>query len=162
MVPPRRGAHHGAMIKTRIQSGTTLVELVFALVLLAVLFGVAVPPLREGLDRSAVRGARDALAAGVAHARVVAVARGGAVVVVEPEAARFRVETWDGDLAGEPVDLAARYGVRLEVRGGETDEVALHFDARGIGRVANRTFVFRRGGAEAGLTLSGHGRARRW
>lgn len=162
MAPPRRGVHHGAMIKARTPSGTTLLELVFALLLLSILLGVAVPPLREGRDRLAVQGARDALATGVAHARVVAIARGGAVVVIEPAAARFRVETPDGGLAGEVVDLATQYGVRLEVPGDDVDEIALRFDARGIGRVVNRTFVFRRGRAEAGLTLSVYGRARRW
>lgn len=82
--------------------------------------------------------------------------------MIEPAAARFRVETPDGGLAGEVVDLATQYGVRLEVPGDDVDEIALRFDARGIGRVVNRTFVFRRGRAEAGLTLSGYGRARRW
>lgn len=162
MVPPHTGWHRGAMNSHAPSPGTTLIELVFALTLLAILCGLAYPPLQQGLDRYAVRSARDALASGVARARAVAVARSGADLVVDVAAARFWIEAAPGDTVGAPVDLAARYRVRFTVDGAAADRVALHFDGLGLGRLANRTFRLRRGGAEANLTLSSFGRPRRW
>lgn len=140
---------------------TTLLELAFILVLLGIVLGLAYPPLKRTLDRAAVRGAQGALAAGVARARSVAVARGGAVLVVEPGAARFWVES-AGQVVGAPVDLKAAYGASLTADGGSAARITLRFDGLGIGRVANRTFHLRRGGAEANLTLSAYGRVRTW
>lgn len=162
MVAPRRGGHHGAMIGRRpIPHGTTAIELLFALVLLGVLLGLAYPPVRGKLDDMAVRSARESLAAGVARARAVAIARGGAEFVVDGARGRFWVLATTGDTAIPPVHLGEQYGVVLVVDGGATD-VSIHFDGRGLGRVANRTFRLQRGKAEARLTLSAYGRPRRW
>lgn len=139
-----------------------MLELVLVLSILGVLLGISYPALRRGLDGVAARGARDALGLGVARARVVALARGGAVLVVDLPGARFWVEAAAGDTVGAPVDLAARYGVRLTIDGSGAERIALRFDGLGIGRVTNRTFHLRRGGVEARLTLSAYGRPRAW
>lgn len=150
------------MITRRPTPGTTLLELLITLVLLAILAGLAYAPLRRGLDRLAVRSARDALAAGVARTRAVAISRGGATFFVDVAGARFWIEAADGDTVALPIDLGRQYGVRLEVSGSGGAPVALAFDARGVGRLVNRTFSVRRGAAEAGLTLSTYGRPRPW
>lgn len=143
-------------------SGTTLLELVLVLTILGVLFGIAHSPLRRGLDGMAARGARDALAVGVARARAAAVGRGGATLLVDLRRAAFWVEDLAGDTVGAPVDLAARYRVQVALDGAPAERVALRFDGLGIGRVTNRTFQLRRGRAEARLTLSAYGRPRSW
>lgn len=150
------------MIKGRPSPGTTLIELLFTLGLLAVLAALAYSPLRRGMDQLAVRSARDALAAGVARARAAAILRGGAALVVDVAGARFWIEAADGDAVAPPVDLGRLYGVRLEVAGAAESPVRLGFDGRGLGRLANRTFSVRRGSAVAGLTLSTYGRPRPW
>jgi len=150
------------MIDHRRSAGTTLVELLVTLSLLAILAGLAYPPMRRGMDQLAVRSARDALAAGVARARATAISRGGASLVVDIAKARFWIEAADGDTLALPVDLARQYGVRLEVSGAADSPIALAFDGRGLGRVANRTFSVLRGDAVAGLTLSTYGRPRQW
>jgi Tfp pilus assembly protein FimT len=142
--------------------GTTLLELALVLSILGVLFGLAYPTLRHGLDVVAVQGARDALGSGVARTRTAAVSRGGATLMLDLRDARFWVESTSGDTVGAPVDLAARYGARLDVDGAPADRVALRFDGLGIGRVTNRTFQLRRGRAIARLTLSAYGRPRAW
>lgn len=148
------------MKNRNISPGTTLLELTLVLAILGVLLGISYSPLRRGLDGLATRGARDALGVGVARARAAAVARGGAALVVDLDGARFWVEVPAGDTVGTPVDLAARYGVRLATAGVPVQYIKLNFDGLGIGRVANRTFQFRRGRAEAQLTLSAYGRPR--
>ena len=161
MVAPRRGVPHGAMIGRRhLPWGASAVELLFTLTLLGILLGLAYSPLRGKLDGFAVRGARESLAAGVARTRAEAVTRGGAELAVDAVGARFWVEA-GGDTIVPPVHLGEQYGVKLVVDGG-AERVALRFDGRGLGQVANRTFRLQRGRAEARLTLSAHGRPRRW
>jgi len=150
------------MDRTTAPSGTTLLELILVLSILGVLLGCSYPVFRRGLDGLAVRSARDALGAGVARARATALTRGGAVLIVDLDAARFWVETAAGDTVGVPVDLAARYGVRITTTGTSAKQVTLRFDGIGIGRVANRTFQIRRGDSLAHLTLSAYGRPRPW
>lgn len=150
------------MDRATIRPGTTLLELILVLSILGVLLGISYPAFRRGLDGLAVRGARDELGTGVARARVVALTRGGATLIVDLGAARFWVETAAGDTVGVPVDLAARYGVRVTTTGASTDRVALRFDGIGVGRLANRTFQLRRGDSLAHLTLSTYGRPRPW
>lgn len=145
-----------------LQSGTTLIELVFVLTLIAILAGIGVPPLRRAADAVGARSARDALAASVARARALAVARGGAELIVDARAGSFWIESPSGRAVGEPVDLAARFRVQLHVEGAADEPVALVFDGRGLGRMTNRTFEVRRGSARARLTLSAYGRPRRW
>lgn len=142
--------------------GMTVPELLTALCILAVLLGLAVPSGGRIVDGQAVRGGREALAAGIARARAEALVHGGARFVLETEAGRFRIETLEGDRIADPVVLDAEYGVTVVLDGEQTDAVELRFDGLGIGRVASRTIRVRRGKAEAGLTVSAYGRVRRW
>lgn len=140
-------------------SGTTLIELIVVLAVLAVLLGVAVLSSARWRDEAAVRAARDELASGLAQARVTAVSSGGAALILDPAAGRFWTVT-DSGAAGEPVSLEDRYGVLVDPGG--DDLVVLRYDGLGIGRLASRTVRIRRGRAEAGLTVSAYGRTRRW
>ena len=71
--------------------GFTLAELMIVLVVLGILIGAAAVPFGRTLDRYAARAARDALAAGIAHARASAVANGSAdlVITCAPRATAF-------------------------------------------------------------------------
>lgn len=143
-------------------AGTTLIEIVLALSLLALVAGIAVPPLRHGLDLLAVAAARESLAAAVARTRSVAAARGGAILVLHPASARYWIESQSGESVQPPVDLNTRYRVELSAGAEAGGRIELRFDGLGLGRLANRTVTVRRGRSEAGITLSSYGRVRRW
>lgn len=155
---PRSGRLRG----TAGTAGTTLVELVLALSLFAIVAGIAVPPVRHALDLLAVAAARESLAAAVARTRSVAAASGGATLVLHPAGARYWIESHAGESVQPPVDLATRYQVGLSAGGQDNGRIELRFDGLGIGRLANRTVTVQRGRAEAGITLSSYGRVRRW
>lgn len=154
MVVPRPGTHHPPM---RNRAGTSFLELIVVLALLGLLLGIAAPPALRWRDVLAVRAARDELAAGLATARATAIAAGGAALILDVSAGVFWVTA--GGRAGHATDVGNRYGVRIE---GADGHVEIHYDAVGIGRLANRTLRFRRGRAEAGLAVSAYGRVRRW
>jgi Tfp pilus assembly protein FimT len=143
-------------------SGLTLLEALVVLGLLATILAAASPALLRQLDRYAVVGAREALAGAAARARAVAVAAGGASLVLDVPAGRAWIETTAGDTIGDAVHLNTVYGVQTRVVGSSAQRVALGFDGLGIGRLANRTIRFERGEAAAGLTISAYGRIRRW
>lgn len=143
----------------RPRHGYTLIELLLVLTVLAVLLGLALPPLGRWRDRAAVRAARDELAGAVAWTRMAAAARGGAALAVDPVAGQVWTRARDGTDSA-PVNLSARYAVRVET--GTNGVVLLQYDALGIGRMASRTFTLRRGDAVAGVTVSAYGRHRRW
>jgi len=135
--------------------GFTLLEITVAASLFALLLAVCLPSARRSVDRMAVVGAREGLVGMVVRARAEALARGGAVLVVDPGGGNVRVESEAG--MADSLDLAAGFGVRVET--GASGTVArLTFDGLGIGRVASRTIVVRRGSAEAGITVSSYGR----
>lgn len=141
--------------------GYTLIELLFVLSILGVLLAITMPPLTRWLDAAAVHAARDELAGGLALTRVAAVSGRGATLVLDPAAGRFWIRTEEEDGSATATDLARRYRVRIDV-GASTAPVLFHYDALGIGRLANRTVRVHRGRAEAGLTVSAYGRFRRW
>ncbi|MFW6079974.1 MAG: pilus assembly FimT family protein [Gemmatimonadota bacterium] len=144
-------------------SGTTLVELAVTLLVVGILAGLAAPPFGRGLDRLAVRGARDVLAVSVARARTIAVARGGARLALDVADATVRIVSVDDGAEVEPaVDLHERYGIALAVDGGRDEAVEIRFDGLGIGRSLGATIRIRRGAAEAGITVSAYGRVRTW
>lgn len=171
---PHHRVHPLRMRNPTLRPGTTLIELAIVLTLIAILLTVATPPLRRGADAVAARGARDALAAAVAQTRALAVARGGAALIVDPDRTRYRIEAPPGQPTAPPVDLGARYRVRLTLDDGSAvggagrsggaarDPITLSFDPRGLGRMTNRTVHLWRGDARASLTLSAYGRPRRW
>ena len=143
----------------RHRSGVSLVELIFTLSVLGVLAGVAVPAAAGLRDVLAVRGARDAVAGGLAHARAAAITHGGASLEIDLDAGVARVVSAAGDTLGGAIRLTAGHGVEIEVPA-RTGVVAVRFDGLGIGRLANRTVVFRRGRAEARLVVTAYGRWR--
>lgn len=138
--------------------GFTLLELVVAVSLAAFVLGAALPAARRSVDRMAVVGAREALVGMVVRARSEAVGRGGAVVVLDASTATVRVESAAGVV--DAVDLAAGFGVELDLGGGRT-EAWLGFDGLGIGRIASRTVQLRRGDAATGVVVSSYGRVSR-
>jgi Tfp pilus assembly protein FimT len=135
--------------------GTTLLELILGLLILAILLGGAAVPLTGLRDRLAVTGACQRFTASLALARAAALMHGGAVLVIDPEAWEWRVV---------PTPYSPHSGqvrvpdVAIEVGG---QEPVIRFDHIGIGRLANRTITFTRGRAQARLTLSIYGRASR-
>ena len=141
-------------------SGTTLLEIVVVCTLIGVAAGATVPLVRGGMDTVAVIAARDEISATAARTRALAVARGGAVLVVD--ATRNSVWIDAGGASVElPTDFEQEFGVRISLDGTQTvAEVA--FDALGVGRVASRTIRITRGTAEARLTISAFGRLRAW
>jgi type II secretory pathway pseudopilin PulG len=139
--------------------GYSIIELVFTLSVVGVLAGISVPAAVATRDRLSVRAARNALTGELARTRAAAIERGGAALEIDAAAGVLRVLTVDGDTIGDPLHLAQTHGVRLEI-GGTVPLVAVRFDALGIGRLANRTVVLRRGGAEARIAVSAYGRWR--
>ena len=138
------------------RSGTTLLELAVVLVLIALAGTAVLPAARRQADRSALIGAREAVAAFIARTRTEAMLVG---------AASLRVRTAEADLAVLTADslvtvlhLGSQFGVAIELGGGAA-EAELHFDGLGLGRVASRTITLRRGQDEVALVVSAYGRA---
>ncbi|HKJ93776.1 MAG TPA: hypothetical protein VJ957_11475 [Longimicrobiales bacterium] len=142
-------------------TGTTLLELLLTLCLLGLLTGLVGPAVGRGLDRFAVRAARDELTAAVSRTRSAAVSLGGAVLIVDPQHASFWIRSAAGDTVLRPVNLTARHGVDVEVAAA-AGPVELAYDGLGIGRISNHTIRLVRGRAVAGVTISAYGRARAW
>lgn len=143
----------------RRRAGFSIIELLIVLSLLGMLAGMVAPGARHWRDGAATRAARDALAAELSWARLAAAGLGGATAIIDPGSATVRVVGGDG-LERAVVDLGERWGVTMETGGGEPAHIA--YDALGIGRFANRTIRVGRGAATAGVTVSAHGRVRRW
>lgn len=138
--------------------GHTLVELTAVLALMVLAASAMAPAARRYRDRSAVVGAREAVAGLIAEARLVAMSSGGASVHLASEPWRAWSEASDSVL--RVVALETELGVVVELSRGRT-RTELHYDALGLGRVASESLGFRRGGAEAGLIVSSYGRVRR-
>lgn len=75
-------------------AGLTLIELVIALAVMAVLATLAVPSLGARLDRGRLQGAAETLAADLAEARFEAAKRGGALFVETADAAEGAAWCW--------------------------------------------------------------------
>lgn len=141
------------------RAGFSIIELLIVLSLLSLLTGMVAPGAKHWHDGAATRAARDELAAALAWARLAAVAHGGTTVIVDPGSALLRVVAADGT-ERQAIDLGGRWGVSLETGGAAPAHI--RYDPLGIGRVANHTIRVRRGTAIAGVTISAHGRVRRW
>lgn len=138
--------------------GYTLLEAVTVVVLVAVIVGAGGPAVQELSDRAAVSAAREALVGLVAEARVLAVARGGATVVIEqrPPAA-FVLQ--DGGIVRS---LKGRMPSAIVLDLGRNRErLVLSYDALGLGRVASATVTLRLRDTERTLVISSYGRVRR-
>ncbi len=145
--------------------GFTLHELLVVLAVLAVLAALAAPVAGGVSDAVAAKGARDATAGLLSRARAEAPARGGTHLSVDLGTAAVTLRAGRPEAGGAllaTLDLRHAFGASVASRGMTEGVVDLVFDAHGIGRVASRSLAFRRGKAEAALTVSSYGRVRRW
>jgi len=140
-------------------TGTTLVEMAVALLLLGVLVGLLSPTISGFQDRAAVFVAREQLVAVVLEVRRVATERGGAALVVRTEPAEVLLVAGRDTL--RTVRWPASRGAPRLLIGGTRATVELVFDRAGLGRFANATMEFRRGRETSTLVLSSYGRVRR-
>ncbi|MEX2528998.1 MAG: GspH/FimT family pseudopilin [Gemmatimonadota bacterium] len=128
------------------------------LLILAVSVGVAWPGAAQGWDQLQVVQAREEVLALFSRARMEAVSRGGAGVLVLP--AQGRVLLLDGVLVLAQVELDPR-GVDLTAQGNPGATIRFRFDSMGLGRVASRTLWLSRGEASSRIVISSFGRATR-
>jgi len=149
------------MTKPRCRPGVALPDLIITLAILAILAVIAAPRLQQASQAMAARAARDAAATEFERARVLALARGTARVIVDPASAELRVESPAGIPAAPPLRLGA-FATAVTVDGLASGTASLDFNAIGLGVSANRTIRFRRGQQESRLSLSLYGRVRRW
>jgi type II secretory pathway pseudopilin PulG len=155
MVVPRRSNDCLAM-----KPGTTLSELLFALTIAAILCTIALPSARRGLDGLQVRTARESAFGIAMRTRALALARGGAELVVDLDQRSISAVDVNG-IQTDLVQISAP-DVAMLTDGAPGNRIVLRYDAHGLGRMASRTLRFRKGSAEAGLTFSSYGRVRRW
>ena len=137
--------------------GFTLVELLLAVALMAVVSGIAIPRLQRPLDRLAVERAVYDLAAAHFRARMTAIARNRVtLLMVSADSIRMRV------LAGrDTVTMWARegggaYGVRVT---GPSRWLRFHPSGVGFG-LANGSWTFSRGATRRRVIVSRLGRLR--
>lgn len=140
------------------ERGFTLLELVTVVTLMGVVLAEGLPAARNLMDRMAVVGAREAVVGVFHRARMEAVARGGARIVLVASPAGL--EVWSGGALRSAVDLEEEFGVDLTLSSGDA-LAEIGFDALGLGRVASQTLIFDRNGTESGLVVSSFGRVTR-
>ena len=144
------------------RSGTTLVELAFALVLIAIFSLLASTSFASARNVLAVRGARDAIIAASARTRAFAIGHGGATLTLDATAGTMRIRTRDNTI-DEVSAMTRSIGVRLQFDAAQTiTSVTIPYDALGIGRLANRTITLQRDRVVGGVTFSAYGRPRPW
>lgn len=142
----------------RNHNGATLTELLLVLTIMGIVCSLAATPAKRTLDVLHVRAAREALFGSAMRARSVALTRGGASLIIDPQTDVVTVSDAQGVVADQT--HIEGYGVDVFVDGA-TAPVALRYDAYGIGRMTSRTVRLKRGAAEASLTVSSYGRIRR-
>lgn len=138
--------------------GHTLFELTVVLLLMAVLTSSLAPAARRYRDRAAVVAAREITVGLLSRARRTAMTGGSAEVALEAAPARARVLVGDSVVA--QAMLETDLGVRMELGEGR-ERAIVSFNVMGLGLLASRTIIFRRGDAAATLVVSGLGRVRR-
>lgn len=133
----------------------TLLELIVAMAMMAIVASIAVPRTVAVRDATAVRAAIGELGAVFALARQDAITRRAAVAVVF-DTAGGAVELRSGGAVLTHRALGAVYGTAI---GANRDSVV--YDARGLGfGLSNVTVTLRRGAAVDTLTMSRLGRVR--
>jgi type II secretory pathway pseudopilin PulG len=134
---------------------TTLVELCVVLGLLAALFSIALPRLRDASDRAAARGAIQEASSLFSIARQSAITRRAVVaVVIDTLAGTITARTGTSEIAEE--GLRASFGVRVVA-----SRDSMSYDPRGLGYgAANLSIVAKRGRAAETLFVSRLGRTR--
>lgn len=142
------------------EPGFTVLELTVALTLISILIGLAAPLWRGATDRWAVRSVRDRAAVALHRTRTEARLWGGARLELDAAVGALRLYrshpdslVWEDRAPGE-------HRVAIDLPRGATS-TTLDFDPLGLGIVASRTLMFRRGSAEARLVVSSRGRGRR-
>jgi Tfp pilus assembly protein FimT len=138
------------------RSGTTLIELVVAIIVMAALAAIALPRFRDAADRFAARSAIVEARSLFTLARRQAITRRSMVgVIADTAAGTVVVRSGGRELARG--SLRERYGVQLSAT---RDSMA--YDPRGLGYgAANLTIVARRGRGAETLSVSRLGRTRR-
>ncbi len=132
--------------------GATLIELLTALLILAVLTGLVVPPISAVGDRLAVRAATRAIVTTFTDGRRGGLRYGRATVEIQPTGLRLLVH----DSVAVQHDLATRFGVSIQ-----SSTPAMTFDHAGLGRgVANGTIILSRRQAVDTVIVSRLGRVR--
>lgn len=140
----------------RPRPGTTITELMVAMIVMGALAGIAIPRFRDAADRAGARAAVQEAASLFSFARRAAITRRSPVgVVIDTSAGAVIVRI--GNLRLGQVSLRDRYGVRVTA---SRDSMA--YDPRGLGYgAANLTIVARRGRGVETLFVSRLGRTRR-
>jgi prepilin-type N-terminal cleavage/methylation domain-containing protein len=142
--------------RMRCRRGTTLVELVVVIIVVAALAAIAMPRLREAIDRFSARAAIHEARSLFTFARRSAITRRTPVgVVTDTAAGVIMVRIGANELASAA--LRDRYGVRLS-----STRDSMSYDPRGLGYgAANLTIVAKRGRGAETLFVSRLGRVRR-
>ena len=136
------------------RAGTSLPELVAVLALSAVLLAIAIPRMRDAIERAAVGGAVADFVTTLSVARQVAVSRGGAAVAIDAGAAAVHVLRGRDTLASRR--LGSVFGVTIR-----STRDSLAYDGRGLGvGAANLSFVVTRGSRADTVVVSRLGRVR--
>jgi len=138
--------------------GFTLIELVVVLSLLTLAVAGIFPALMERLDRLAVVAAREEVVGLFHRARAVAVAKGGATVLLASHPSTISLES--GEKVHSFISFENGRNVRLSLSRNRS-EAELSFDPLGLGRVASQTLTFSRGSSTARLVISSYGRLER-
>lgn len=137
--------------------GTTIIELLLVLTLLAIFATIAAAPISHSLDIIKVRSARENVFALATQARAAAGAYGGASLIIDSAAGSLTIVRADGQV--ETSFQIAAGDVTVSMDGATRAD--LRYDAFGIGRMTSRTIRLRRGNAQAVITVSAYGRLRR-
>ena len=140
------------------RTGTTLLELVVALLLLGVLVGLSLPPVARLRDRVSVLEARERFVALVRETRSVAIERGGARLFLDAENTTAWLVAGGDTIRRDQWTTAGRRSVRITARLGGA---ALPFGPAGLGQFTSTTITFIRGTEEAAAVVSSYGRVRR-
>lgn len=143
------------MTRRRARPGYTLVELAIVVAIAGLVLATGLAATRALLDRTATRMAAADLAALLADARDVALARGQAVAVrVDTAAGTAMMQAGADTLARRTI--GALHGIRLAVT---RDSVAYGALGLGVG-LANARWIVRRGAAAETVLVSRLGRVR--
>lgn len=144
---------HGTSLR---RGGYTLVEVLIALVMIAIVLGVAFPAMKRGFDRIATRGAASDAVAAFSLARASAVAAARQTTVRIDTAGRISVLTSRGDT------LMTRHLARLHRVAVAATRREMTYSPVGLGYAgANLRLVFTRGRAADTIFVSREGRVRR-
>ena len=143
----------------RARNAFTLPELLIVLSIASIALALAMPSFLHAIDLLSVRAARETLLAAAFRTRTLALARGGAELVIDENG------TATIHAAGARVDsmnLTQRYRVSIQLENSARSRSSVRYDLLGVGRLAGLTVRLQRRSAEAGISFSAYGRPRVW